>query len=41
MIILDTNTVTHFSYGQEKVRKKIEALEEGEQLAVTLITRIE
>jgi tRNA(fMet)-specific endonuclease VapC len=41
MIILDTNTMTHFSYGHENVRKKIEAVEEGEQLAVTLITRNE
>ena len=38
MIILDTNTMTHFSYGQANVRKKIESVEEGEQLAVTLIT---
>jgi predicted nucleic acid-binding protein len=41
MIILDTDTVTHFSYGQENVRKKIESVDEGEQLAVTLITRNE
>src|SRR5579862_8852169 len=41
MIILDTDTMTHFSYGQENVRKKIESVDEAEQLAVTLITRNE
>lgn len=38
MIILDTDTMTHFSYGKEKVRKKIETVGDDEQLAVTLIT---
>jgi tRNA(fMet)-specific endonuclease VapC len=41
MIILDTDTMTHFSYGKEKVRKKIESVGEDEHLAVTLITRNE
>lgn len=41
MIVLDTDTLTHFSYGNEKVRKKIEAVGEDERLAVTLITRNE
>jgi predicted nucleic acid-binding protein len=41
MIILDTDTMTHFSYGKETVRKKIEAVGEEESLAVTIITRNE
>jgi predicted nucleic acid-binding protein len=41
MIILDTNTLTHFSYGHEKVCKKIESVADDEQLAVTLISRNE
>jgi tRNA(fMet)-specific endonuclease VapC len=38
MIILDTDTMTHFSYGKGNVRKKVESVGEDEQLAVTLIT---
>jgi predicted nucleic acid-binding protein len=38
MIILDTDTLTHFSYGEERVRRKIESVGEDERLAVTLIT---
>jgi len=41
MIILDTDTVTHFSYGNQNVRNKIKSLAEDEQIAVTLITRNE
>src|SRR5262249_25471240 len=41
MIILDTDTMTHYSYGKENVRKKIESVGEDEHLAVTLITRNE
>ena len=41
MIILDTDTMTHFSYGKESVREKIEAVPEEEHLAVTIITRNE
>src|SRR5262245_51574342 len=41
MIILDTDTMTHFSYGKENVRKKIESVGEDQRLAVTLITRNE
>src|SRR5262245_65031913 len=41
MIILDTDTMTHFSYGKESVRKKVESVGEEEPLAVTLITRNE
>jgi tRNA(fMet)-specific endonuclease VapC len=41
MIILDTDTMTHFSYGNENVRNKIESVGADERLAVTLITRNE
>jgi predicted nucleic acid-binding protein len=41
MIILDTDTLTHYSYGKENVRKKVESVGEDEQLAITLITRNE
>src|SRR5579871_1256011 len=41
MIILDTDTVTHFSYGKESVRRKIEEVRENEPLAVTVITWME
>jgi tRNA(fMet)-specific endonuclease VapC len=40
MILFDTDTVTHFSYGNENVRRKIEEVSD-EQLAVTVITRNE
>jgi tRNA(fMet)-specific endonuclease VapC len=40
MILLDTDTLTHFSYGNANVRRKIE--EAGEEpLAVAIITRNE
>jgi predicted nucleic acid-binding protein len=38
MIILDTDTMTHFSYGKGNVRQRVESVGEDEQLAVTLIT---
>jgi tRNA(fMet)-specific endonuclease VapC len=41
MIVLDTDIVTLFSYGNEKIRKRIEGLSEEETLAVTLVTRME
>ena len=40
MILLDTDTLTHFSYGNAKVRQKIEEAGE-EELAVAVITRNE
>jgi predicted nucleic acid-binding protein len=41
MIVLDTDIVTLFAYGNENIQKRIEGLEEGEELAVTIITRME
>jgi tRNA(fMet)-specific endonuclease VapC len=42
MIILDTDIVTLFSYGRtEKLHERIAAVEEGEELAVIIITRME
>lgn len=40
MILLDTDTVTHFAYGNENVRRKIEEAAE-ENLAIAVITRNE
>jgi tRNA(fMet)-specific endonuclease VapC len=40
MILLDTDTVTHFSYGHANVRRKIEEVGD-EELAVANITRNE
>lgn len=40
MILLDTDTITHFSYGNENVRRKIEEAGD-EELAVAIITRNE
>jgi predicted nucleic acid-binding protein len=40
MILLDTDTATHFSYGNENVRRKIAAAGD-EKLAITIITRNE
>jgi tRNA(fMet)-specific endonuclease VapC len=40
MILLDTDTVTHFSYGNENVRQKIEAAG-NEEFGVSIITRNE
>lgn len=40
MILLDTDTVTHFSYGNENVRRRIEAMGD-EELAIAIITRNE
>ena len=42
MIVLDTDIVTLLSYGRnEKLHKRIAAVEEGEELAVAIITRME
>lgn len=40
MILLDTDTVTHFSYGNDNVRRRIEAADD-EELAIAIITRNE
>jgi tRNA(fMet)-specific endonuclease VapC len=40
MILLDTDTVTHFSYGNLNVRRKIEEVGD-EELAIAVITRNE
>src|SRR5262249_12048598 len=40
MILLDTDTLTHFSYGNANVQRRIEAAGE-EELAVAVITRNE
>src|SRR5689334_13428861 len=40
MILLDTDTLTHFSYGNANVRRKIEGVGD-EELAITVITRNE
>ena len=40
MILLDTDTVTHFSYGNANVRRKIEEVGD-EELASAVITRNE
>jgi tRNA(fMet)-specific endonuclease VapC len=40
MIVLDTDTFTHHSYGNENVRRKIEAVE-ADELAVAIVTRNE
>jgi tRNA(fMet)-specific endonuclease VapC len=40
MILLDTDTVTHFSYGNENVRRKIEEVND-EELGIAIITRNE
>jgi tRNA(fMet)-specific endonuclease VapC len=41
MIVLDTDIVTLFSYGNEKIRKRIAGKDEGDELAITIITRME
>jgi hypothetical protein len=41
MIVLDTDIVPLFAYGNEKIRKRVEDVEEDETLAVTLITHME
>ncbi len=42
MIVLDTDIVTLLSYGRnEKLRERVESVGEGEELAVTIITRME
>lgn len=41
MIILDTDTVTHLSYGNANVRKRIDGIGDDEELAVSSITRYE
>jgi len=40
MILLDTDTLTHFSYGDENVRLRVEAVGD-EELAIAMITRHE
>lgn len=40
MILFDTDTVTHFSYGNNNVRRRIEAAGD-EELAIAIITRNE
>jgi len=40
MILLDTDTATHFSYGNANVRQKIEQVDD-EELAIAIITRNE
>lgn len=40
MILLDTDTVTHFSYGNANVRRKVEGVGD-EQLAIAVVTRHE
>lgn len=40
MILLDTDTVTHFAYGNANLRRKIEGTTEA-PLAITIITRNE
>ena len=41
MILLDTDTVTHFSYGNVNVLRKIEDVGDDEELAIAVITRNE
>jgi tRNA(fMet)-specific endonuclease VapC len=41
MILFDTDTVTHFSYGNANVHRKIEEEGDDEELAITVITRNE
>ncbi len=42
MIVLDTDIVTLLGYGRsEKLRLRIEAVDENEELAITLVTRME
>src|SRR5437763_94061 len=41
MTIFDTDTATLYSQGNQNIRGRIEAMDEGEALAVTLITRME
>lgn len=42
MIVLDTDIATLLSYGKtDKLHKRIAALDKGEKLALTIITRME
>lgn len=41
MILFDTDTVTHFAYGNANVRRKIDEVGDDEQLAIAIITRNE
>jgi predicted nucleic acid-binding protein len=42
MIVLDTDVVTLLAYGKtEKLRERIAAVEEGEELAITIVTQME
>ena len=40
MILFDTDTLTHYSYGNENVRRKIDEADD-EELAIAIITRNE
>ena len=40
MILFDTDTLTHFSYGNENIRRRVERAA-GETLAVAVVTRDE
>ena len=39
MIILDTNIITHYAHGHPNVLKHLDAVPEGEDIAVTVVTR--
>lgn len=41
MILLDTDTVTSFAYGNLNVKYRIENVDENEELGITVITRYE
>jgi predicted nucleic acid-binding protein len=41
MIVLDTDIVTLLAYGNEKIQKRIEGVGEAEEIAITIITRME
>lgn len=42
MIVLDTDIVTLLSYGQtEKLQQQMAAVQEGEELTITIVTRME
>lgn len=41
MTIFDTDIFTDYSKGHEKIRQRVERLDEDEVLAVTLVTRME
>jgi len=41
MTIFDTDTFTHYSKGNAKIRERMDQVDEGEEFAVTLVTRME